>query len=61
MNKIFEKKIVSESCIFQDLIGGSTVTVLTFVFPPFFYLKLVDGTATDSTEQLVDSFSQRCS
>ena len=25
-----------------DLIGGSTVTLLTFVFPPFFYMRLVD-------------------
>jgi len=26
-----------------DLIGGSTVTLLTFVFPPFFYMRLVDS------------------
>lgn len=25
-----------------DLVGGSTVTLLTFVFPPFFYMRLVD-------------------
>ena len=26
-----------------NLVGGSTVTLLTFVFPPFFYMKLVDA------------------
>jgi len=26
-----------------DLVGGSTVTLLTFVFPPFFYMKLADA------------------
>jgi len=26
-----------------DLVGASTVTLLTFVFPPFFYLKLADA------------------
>merc|ERR1712109_407287 len=25
-----------------DLVGGSTVTLLTFIFPPFFYMKLAD-------------------
>ena len=25
-----------------DLVGGSTVTLLTFVFPPLFYMRLVD-------------------
>ena len=25
-----------------DLVGGSTITLLTFVFPPFFYLRLCD-------------------
>ena len=25
-----------------NLVGGSTVTLLTFVFPPYFYMKLVD-------------------
>jgi hypothetical protein len=28
--------------MFLDLVGGSTVTLLTFVFPPFFYMRLVD-------------------
>ena len=26
-----------------DLVGASTVTLLTFVFPPFFYMKLADA------------------
>ena len=26
-----------------DLVGGSTVTLLTFIFPPFFYMKLADA------------------
>lgn len=26
-----------------DLVGGSTVTLLTFVFPPYFYMRLVDS------------------
>lgn len=26
-----------------DLVGASTVTLLTFVFPPYFYMKLVDS------------------
>merc|ERR1719278_505613 len=26
-----------------NLVGGSTVTLLTFVFPPYFYMKLVDA------------------
>jgi len=26
-----------------DLVGASTVTLLTFVFPPYFYIKLVDA------------------
>ena len=25
-----------------DLVGGSTVTMLTFVCPPYFYMKLCD-------------------
>ena len=28
-----------------DLVGASTVTLLTFVFPPFFYMKLVDASS----------------
>ena len=28
-----------------DLVGASTVTLLTFVFPPFFYIKLVDASS----------------
>jgi len=30
-----------------DLVGGSTVTLLTFVFPPYFYMKLVDKSSED--------------
>jgi len=26
-----------------DLVGGSTVTLLTFVFPPYFYMRLADA------------------
>ena len=26
-----------------DLVGASTVTLLTFVFPPFFYMRLSDA------------------
>ena len=26
-----------------NLIGASTVTLLTFIFPPLFYMKLVDA------------------
>ena len=26
-----------------ELIGASTVTILTFIFPPLFYMKLVDA------------------
>jgi Transmembrane amino acid transporter protein len=26
-----------------DLVGGSTITLLSFVFPPFFYMRLVDA------------------
>ena len=29
-----------------DLVGASTVTLLTFVFPPYFYMKLVDSSVT---------------
>lgn len=29
-----------------DLVGASTVTLLTFVFPPFFYMKLADASLT---------------
>jgi len=29
------------------LIGGSTITALTFVFPPLFYMKLCDQKSTD--------------
>jgi len=25
-----------------SLVGGSTITLLTFVFPPFFYMRLCD-------------------
>ena len=28
-----------------DLVGASTVTLLTFVFPPYFYLKLTDASS----------------
>ena len=28
-----------------DLVGASTVTLLTFVFPPYFYIKLVDASS----------------
>merc|ERR1711990_185031 len=28
-----------------DLVGASTVTLLTFVFPPYFYMKLVDASS----------------
>ena len=28
-----------------NLIGASTVTLLTFIFPPLFYIKLVDASA----------------
>ena len=28
------------------LVGGSTVTLLTFVFPPLFYMKLADASLT---------------
>merc|ERR1712002_948202 len=34
-----------------DLIGGSTVTLLTFVFPPYFYMKLVD-VSSDKTRTI---------
>merc|ERR1719391_370221 len=30
-----------------DLVGASTVTLLTFVFPPFFYMKLCDQESSD--------------
>ena len=26
-----------------DLIGASTVTLLTFIFPPYFYMRLADA------------------
>ena len=29
-----------------DLVGASTVTLLTFVFPPYFYMKLSDASLT---------------
>merc|ERR1712079_473177 len=29
-----------------DLVGASTVTLLTFVFPPFFYMRLADASLT---------------
>ena len=32
---------------YLDLVGGSTVTLLTFVFPPFFYMKLVDMSSSN--------------
>jgi vesicular inhibitory amino acid transporter len=31
--------------MFLDLVGGSTITLLTFVFPPFFYMRLVDSSS----------------
>lgn len=30
-----------------DLIGGSTITFLTFVFPPFFYMRLSDMSSSN--------------
>merc|ERR1712168_1145698 len=30
-----------------DLVGASTVTLLTFVFPPYFYMKLCDQESSD--------------
>ena len=30
-----------------NLIGASTVTLLTFIFPPLFYMKLVDASTTN--------------
>ena len=31
-----------------DLVGASTVTLLTFVFPPFFYMRLCDKSKDNS-------------
>lgn len=31
-----------------SLVGGSTITLLTFVFPPYFYMKLCDRKIADS-------------
>ena len=38
-----------------NLVGGSTVTLLTFVFPPLFYMKIADATigAKGCTERYV--------
>lgn len=33
-----------------NLVGGSTITLLTFVFPPLFYMRLVDMKSPDVTE-----------
>ena len=30
-----------------NLIGASTVTLLTFIFPPLFYMRLVDASTTN--------------
>jgi vesicular inhibitory amino acid transporter len=40
--------------MFLDLVGGSTVTLLTFVFPPFFYMRLVDSSSQNP------AWEQRC-
>ena len=32
-----------------DLVGASTVTLLTFVFPPFFYMRLSDASIGHAT------------
>ena len=32
-----------------DLVGASTVTLLTFVFPPFFYMRLADASIGHAT------------
>lgn len=32
-----------------DLVGASTVTLLTFVFPPFFYMRLCDASLNHAT------------
>jgi len=34
-----------------DLVGGSTITLLTFVFPPFFYMRLVDMSSSNKSWQ----------
>jgi hypothetical protein len=31
-----------------NLVGGSTVTLLTFVFPPLFYMRLADASLTEN-------------
>jgi hypothetical protein len=31
-----------------NLVGGSTVTLLTFVFPPLFYMRLCDASLTEN-------------
>jgi len=35
-----------------DLIGGSTVTLLTFVFPPYFYIRLLDTPDADHPRKI---------
>lgn len=41
-----------------DLVGASTVTMLTFVCPPYFYMRLVDSSKDNSqwTQRFVKAF-----
>jgi vesicular inhibitory amino acid transporter len=40
-----------------DLVGGSTVTLLTFVFPPTFYLLLMSHSENRFREKMLSNFS----
>ncbi|CAG2055721.1 unnamed protein product [Timema podura] len=39
-----------------SLVGGSTVTLLTFVFPPLFYMRLCDQKNVEWTERTIPTY-----
>ena len=42
---LFTAETVPSFGAILDLVGASTVTLLTFVFPPYFYMKLTDASS----------------
>lgn len=54
---IFIGETIPEFGKILSLVGGSTVTLLTFVFPCFFYLKLCSQ--NDSTQPSIEWWPQR--
>ena len=49
MTLLFIAETVPSFGSILDLVGGSTVTLLTFIFPPYFYMRLCDS-STDNRD-----------